>query len=570
LYPTGNSWVPASENLNYSLVAFITPTIFDASSSHAMFKHLSIKTRLIFLTVLLSAVAILVGTVGLVNQGATNAALGSVYNDRLMVLTQLSRILSLMQQNQNALTSAALAAEPDNGPVIAEVEGRIGEISALWDAYKAKAQTPDEQALARAFIESRMAFVRDGLKPTMAALRASDAEATRTLVKGLLKQRFLAAQKNMQALVRLQQDLAKAQYDQALARYEHTRNLSIAMIVIGSLAGACVAALLIRGIGASLAEALRLARSVAAGDLTQTVRIEHEDEIGQLLTALQAMNTSLAGIVGEVRHSTDTIATATNQIAAGNQDLAARTEQQASSLEETAASMEELTSNVKHNADNARQANALAEAASGVAGRGGAVIREVVGTMGEISESSRRIGEIIGVIDGIAFQTNILALNAAVEAARAGEQGRGFAVVASEVRNLAQRSAGAAREIKQLIERSVERVEAGGRLVEQAGATMHEIVASVHRVTDIMAEITAASTEQTAGIGQINVAMAQMEQVTQQNAALVEQAASAAGSMHEQAQRLAASVNVFRIGKQAAPRAAVPAPVRPRRALARA
>jgi len=535
-----------------------------------MFKHLSIKTRLIFLTVLLSAVSILVGTVGLVNQGATNAALGSVYNDRLLVLTQLDRVLSLMLQNQNALTSAALAAEPDNGPVIAQVEGRIGEISALWDKYKATAKTPDEQALAQAFIDSRMAFVRDALKPTMAALRAGDAEATRTLVKGPLKDRFMTAQKNMQALVRLQQDLAKAQYDQALARYERTRNLSIALIVIGALAGACVAVLLIRGIDASLAEALRLARSVAAGDLTQTVRIERDDEIGQLLTALQAMNASLAGIVGDVRHSTDTIATASNQIAAGNQDLSARTEQQASSLQETAASMEELTSNVKHNADNARQANALAEAASGVAGRGGAVIREVVGTMGEISESSRRIGEIIGVIDGIAFQTNILALNAAVEAARAGEQGRGFAVVASEVRNLAQRSAGAAREIKQLIEHSVERVEAGGRLVEQAGATMHEIVASVHRVTDIMAEITAASMEQTAGIGQINIAMGQMEQVTQQNAALVEQSAGAAGALHEQAQRLATSVDVFRLGKQNPAHVAVPAPVQPRRALARA
>jgi methyl-accepting chemotaxis protein-1 (serine sensor receptor) len=555
--------------LHYSLVAFVKPR-FQSSSSQAMLKHLSIKTRLIFLTVLLSAVSILVGTVGLVNQGATNAALGSVYNDRLLVLSQLSRVLSLMLQNQNALTSAALAAEPDNGPVIAEVEGRIGEISALWDKYKATAQTPDEQALAQAFIDSRMAFVRDALKPTMAALRAGDADATRQLVKGPLKERFMTAQKNMQALVRLQQDLAKAHYDQALARYERTRNLSIGLIVIGSLAGACVALLLIRGIDASLAEALRLARSVAAGDLTQTVRIEHDDEIGQLLTALQAMNASLAGIVGEVRHSTDTIATASNQIAAGNQDLSARTEQQASSLEETAASMGELTSNVKHNADNARQANALAEAASGVAGRGGAVIREVVGTMGEISESSRRIGEIIGVIDGIAFQTNILALNAAVEAARAGEQGRGFAVVASEVRNLAQRSAGAAREIKQLIERSVERVEAGGRLVEQAGATMQEIVASVHRVTDIMTEITAASMEQTAGIGQINIAMGQMEQVTQQNAALVEQAASAADALHEQAQRLATSVGVFRIGTQAAAHVAVPAPVQPRRALARA
>ena len=535
-----------------------------------MLKHLSIKTRLIFLTVLLSAVSLLVGIVGLVNQSATNAALGTVYNDRVVPLDRLGRILTLMLQNQNALSSAALQADADNSPVIAQVEARIAEISGLWDKYKAAGLTPDEQALARQFIDSRMAFVQEGLKPTMAALRGNDPEQLKQLVKGPLKTRFDTAQQHMQALVRLQLDVAKAQYDAALARYERTRNLSVALIVFGALAGGVVAVLLIRGIGTSLAEAVRVARSVAAGDLTQAVRIDHDDEVGQLLTALQAMTTSLAAIVGDVRRGTDTIATASNQIAAGNQDLAARTEQQASSLEETAASMEELTSAVKNNADNARQANTLAETASGVAGRGGDVIREVVGTMGEISASSRRIAEIIGVIDAIAFQTNILALNAAVEAARAGEQGRGVAGVASEVRNLAQRSAGAAREIKQLIEHSVERVEAGGRLVEQAGATMHDIVTSVQRVTDIMGEITSASREQTAGIGQINVAVAQMDQVTQQNAALVEEAAAAAGAMRDEAARLAASVGVFRIGTQPAAPAHVVAAVQPRRALARA
>ena len=529
-----------------------------------MFRHLTIKTRLVFLTVLLSAVSILVGVVGLLNGSATNASLATVYNDRVVPLEQLTRILSLMQQNQNALSSAALMAEPDNGPVIAEVEARIRAISGVWERYTATYLTPEEKVLAQTFIDSRTAFVAEGLKPTMAALRGHDEQLLKDLVKGPLKARFLPAQKAMQALVQLQLDVAKQAYDAALARYERTRNLSIALIVAGTLAGAAVAALLIRGIGTALAEALRLARSVAAGDLTQTVHISSNDEIGQLLAALQAMNAALADIVGGVRAGTETIATASNEIAAGNQDLSARTEQQASSLEETAASMEELTSNVKHNADNARQANALAQTASSVAERGGEVIREVVGTMDEIRAASQRIAEIIGVIDGIAFQTNILALNAAVEAARAGEQGRGFAVVASEVRGLAQRSAAAAKEIKGLIENSGARVDAGGRLVGQAGATMQEIVTSVRRVTDIMGEITAASVEQTAGIGQINVAVTQMDQVTQQNAALVEQAAAAADAMHEQARRLAATVGVFRVAERAAP-----APARARPALAR-
>ena len=534
-----------------------------------MFRHLTIKIRLVFLTVLLSAVAIVVGVVGLVNGSATSAALGTVYNDRVVPLDQLTHILSLMQLNQNALSSAALAADPDNGPVIADVEARIREISGLWERYMATYLTAEEKALAQTFIDSRTAFVAEGLKPTMAALRGHDEQLLKDLVKGPLKARFLPAQQAMQALVRLQLDVAKAEYDAALARYERARNLSIALIVAGTLVGSAVAALLIRGIGTSLAEALRLARSVAAGDLTQTVRIERDDEIGQLLAALQSMNAALAGIVGGVRAGTETIATASSQIAAGNQDLSARTEQQASSLEETAASMEELTSNVKHNADNARQANALAEAASGVAERGGAVIREVVGTMDEIRAASQRIAEIIGVIDGIAFQTNILALNAAVEAARAGEQGRGFAVVASEVRSLAQRSAAAAKEIKGLIENSSARVETGGRLVGQAGATMQEIVASVRRVTDIMGEITAASAEQTAGIGQINVAVSQMDQVTQQNAALVEEAAAAADAMREQAARLAASVGVFRVAAGPTLQPIPPAPAQVRPALAR-
>jgi methyl-accepting chemotaxis protein len=276
---------------------------------------------------------------------------------------------------------------------------------------------------------------------------------------------------------------------------------------------------------------------------------------------MEAMRQSLVKIVGQVRMGTDTIATASSQISAGNLDLSSRTEEQASSLEETASSMEELTSTVKQNADNARQANVLAVSASEVAVRGGAVVSEVVDTMASINASSRKIVDIIGVIDGIAFQTNILALNAAVEAARAGEQGRGFAVVASEVRNLAQRSAAAAKEIKTLINDSVEKVDAGGRLVDQAGLTMAEIVQSITRVTDIMSEIASASMEQTMGIEQVNSAISQMDEVTQQNAALVEEAAAAAGSMQEQAAALAEVVSIFKLGQQAMAKPG--APLRP-------
>jgi methyl-accepting chemotaxis protein len=331
------------------------------------------------------------------------------------------------------------------------------------------------------------------------------------------------------------------------------RNLLVVLGAIALFLGAALAWLLSRSITRPLSHAVAVARTVASGDLTGRIDVTSTDETGQLLQALKDMNDSLVEIVAKIRAGTDTIATASSQIAAGNVDLSSRTEEQASSLEETASSMEELTSTVKQNADNARQANQLAASASEVAAKGGLVVGEVVTTMGSINESSRKIVDIISVIDGIAFQTNILALNAAVEAARAGEQGRGFAVVATEVRSLAQRSAAAAKEIKTLIGDSVEKVDAGGKLVEAAGKTMEEIVSSVKRVTDIMGEITAASLEQSSGIEQVNQAITQMDQVTQQNAALVEEAAAASESMREQAGALAQAIATFKIaGTEAA------------------
>ena len=342
--------------------------------------------------------------------------------------------------------------------------------------------------------------------------------------------------------------------------------LAIAAVLAGI--GAVIRSALLKQLGGEPAYAAGIARRIAEGDLGVHIEVGAHDR-SSLLHAIRAMRDDLAKIVSEVRDGTDTIATASNEIATGNLDLSARTEEQASSLEETAASMEELTSTVKQNADNARQANQLAASASEVATRGGAVVSQVVDTMASINDSSKKIVDIISVIDGIAFQTNILALNAAVEAARAGEQGRGFAVVASEVRNLAQRSASAAKEIKALIGDSVEKVEVGNKLVSDAGQTMDEVVASVRRVTDIMGEITAASSEQSAGISQVNQAIAQMDAATQQNAALVEQAAAAAESMQGQAARLLQAVRVFHLetaGAAPAGRPAASAP-RPRAAL---
>ena len=413
-------------------------------------------------------------------------------------------------------------------------------------AMKELGMTPDEEKLFNDVAKNRNAYTkaRDALMKAKREGNADEAARIFDTDFAQISPRYTAS---LQAFL----DYQRGEIDKTAEAIEKASNQSIILQLslgcIAILIGAILARSLTRSITVPLSQAVEMAESVAGGDLSRRIEVKRTDETGMLLLSLKHMTDSLVKIVGEVRTGTQTIATASSEIASGNMDLSSRTEQQASSLEETAASMEELTSTVKQNADNARQANQLAISASEVAIKGGSVVSQVVDTMGSINTSARKIVDIIGVIDGIAFQTNILALNAAVEAARAGEQGRGFAVVASEVRSLAQRSAAAAKEIKVLIDDSVNNVDVGAKLVDQAGTTMREIVESVKRVTDIMGEITSASQEQTAGIEQVNKAITQMDNVTQQNAALVEEAAAASEAMQAQAGNLAQAISVFKL-----------------------
>ena len=372
-------------------------------------------------------------------------------------------------------------------------------------------------------------------------------EEARGLYRNTSNKVFRELNDQLEALAKINNDGSQASDDSGSATFVLARQLIFGTLVVLVLAGLGMALSVARTVAVPLQRAVVVAQRVAAGDLSADIAPGGSDETGQLLTALGAMNASLLRIVGQVRSGTDLIGTASTEIASGNLDLSSRTEEQASSLEETAAAMEEITSTVKQNSENARQANALAMSASEVAGKGGAVVAQVVQTMGAINTSATRIVDIIAVIDGIAFQTNILALNAAVEAARAGEQGRGFAVVAGEVRSLAHRSAAAAKEIKALIDSSVAQVGVGTLQVQEAGKTMEDVVDSVRRVTEVVAEISAASTEQSTGINEVNRAIIQMDAVTQQNAALVEQAAAAAASLEEQATALTEVVSIFRL-----------------------
>ncbi|APW40055.1 methyl-accepting chemotaxis protein [Rhodoferax koreense] len=511
------------------------------------FSDLKIGTRLGAGIVLAAALLAKMVWIGVANMAALQRELEMANGDRLPKIIAAKDIKDNLRARAILTRNIVLVDDIDANRKTVE---RLAEVRNQYARIDKQLQEtvvhPDGKA-ALSKLEAAVAALREPTdRVVQLGVADKNAEATDVLLKVVAPLQATATDA-ADAFAEMQIKLGKAAEEQARAAY----NTAFTFLILLGLAAVALLCglgwLLVRSITRPLNQAVEVSRAVAAGDLSLQFEATGRNETSQLLLALKAMQASLAQVVGNVRQNAEGVATASAQISHGNNDLSARTEQQASALQQTAASMEELSSTVKQNADNARQANQLAQSASTVAVRGGDVVGQVVETMKGINDSSKKIADIISVIDGIAFQTNILALNAAVEAARAGEQGRGFAVVASEVRSLAQRSADAAKEIKNLISASVERVDQGTTLVDQAGVTMQEVVTAIRRVTDIMGEISAASTEQSQGVSQVGEAVTQMDQATQQNAALVEESAAAADSLSLQAQQLVQAVAVFKL-----------------------
>ena len=525
-----------------------------------MFKRLTIRTRLIATMAVLGLLIAVTGAVGIYGVRSVNAALEETYSNQLASSLATAEAKTLLMRARLAQDRAVFHPDAPEVPALLQrAEDFVVKSDKVWQQYLALGQDAEEKALSDKVAAARQDMIDKGLRALAQALRDGDAARVDHIAMKDMQKLFSAYSDASDKLDDYQMLTAKQGFEDSQRLYGTVTAMSIGAIVAGILliVLACVA--LLRAIMHPLREALEHFDAMAAGDLSRRVDTTRHDEMGTLMKGLASMQQKLADPVRTVREGSGSIAVASNEIADGNMDLSRRTEQQAASLEETASSLEELTSTVRQNADNARQANSMAVSASQVAQQGGQIVAKVIDTMGAITTSSKKIEDIISVIDSIAFQTNILALNAAVEAARAGEQGRGFAVVASEVRTLAQRSAAAAKEIKELIDDSVASVEAGSTLVGQAGTTMDEIVTGIARVADIMAEIMSATSEQSTGIDLINEAVTQMDQVTQQNAALVEEAAAAAGSLQEQAATLEQTVAVFQLEQQAPARAAAAA-----------
>ncbi len=510
---------------------------------------ISIKMRLAVAMTLLGCLLSLVGILGLTGMSDSNEANRETYSNKLPSATALGDMEIYLARQRAALFRAALdPAAPDLDAIVNKAKSFGNQSQKLWSQYLALPRSADGTRLTQAVVGTRAAFEK-GLDEFALAIKGGD---PKEIMRSALRNNDLYADftASNEQLKRFLFSTAKADYEVQQRSFQLFRMIILLAVAVGVLASAYSWYSLRRAIARPLESALAHFDLIAVGDLTRRVEVISRDEMGQLMTGLAKMQESLIHTVRSVRKGSEAIASAARQVAGGNLDLSSRTEEQAASLEETAASMEELTGTVKQNAENARQAATLSVTASGTADRGSEVVRRVVDTMARIDESSGKINDIISIIEGIAFQTNILALNAAVEAARAGDQGRGFAVVASEVRSLAQRSASAAKEIRQLIEQSVARVEVGTTLVGEAGDTMTEILGSVRRVSDIMEEIAASTIEQSSGIDQVSLAVTQMDEVTQQNAALVEEASAAAQSLEDQARVLRETVAVFKLAEE--------------------
>jgi methyl-accepting chemotaxis protein-1 (serine sensor receptor) len=513
------------------------------------FSNLSIKIKLMVTLGIVSVMLVAVGLLGVNDLQRSNGSLQDIYANKLVPGSALAMAFQLTGEQRAAALRAANAGEADAADaVVSSAQNQQDQLNSLLKIFRSASMSSREQALAARF-ETDRATLDVAMNQALAALAKHDFKQAVKVLDGSVESDYAVVKTDVVAISQMQAKIAKETFSDDEIHMKHSALIAYFAIGLGLGLSALLSTLLIRSIMRSLGTAVRVADNIAEGRLNNEIEIETRDELGRLLESLQRMDLKLTGIVREVRSSSTSVGTAAKQIAQGNDDLSQRTQEQASSLEETAASMEEMTATVKQNADNASQANQLVRGTREHAERGGEVAARAVQAMGEVNASSRKIADIVGLIDEIAFQTNLLALNAAVEAARAGEQGRGFAVVASEVRNLAQRAAAAAKEIKGLISESLEKVTAGSALVGESGQTLQEIVESVKKVTDIVAEIAAAGQEQSSGIDQVNTAVMQMDEVTQQNAALVEEAAAASRAMQEQAQLMQQQVGFFRINE---------------------
>ncbi|BCF88317.1 methyl-accepting chemotaxis protein [Paraburkholderia sp. PGU16] len=528
-----------------------------------MNKGITIKARIGLTMAFLAALLVAIGLLGLFGLSRSNESMRDMYTNQMPSAVDIGNAEIYAARERLALDRAAfMIGTPEAASTLERARSMRTLSDEWWKRYLSLPRGSEEDRLAQ-----EASGKRDALHQVMESFYATVSANDQPKILDGAK-RLQAAYNELSTaddtLRKYQFEQAKDGFDSAQSSFSTFRVISIIGLAAGVLAALFSYFTLRSAIARPLSEALGHFDAIASGDLRRPVVPTSRDEMGQLIDGIGKMQRSLTETVRSVRSGSESIATATRQIAAGNIDLSSRTEEQASALQETASSMEELTGTVKQNADNARQASALAANASDIANKGSSVVSQVVGTMGDINQSSAKIADIIAIIEGIAFQTNILALNAAVEAARAGEEGRGFAVVAGEVRSLAQRSSAAAKEIKELIDTSVERVQAGSALVDEAGRTMTEIISAVQRVTDIMGEIAAASEEQSSGIDQVARAVTQMDEVTQQNAALVEEAAAAASSLEEQAAKLRTTVSVFQVDDAGGAFAATPAkrPVR--------